>query len=61
MTFTIADQMYIVEGQSTVTIELPPGEYTYTASLGLPRFGDIHGTVTVVAGIVRPVRFTCPV
>ncbi len=61
MTFTIAGQMYTVGANSNQRIELAPGEYTYTASLGLGRYGDINGTVTVQAGVVSELWFTADV
>ena len=61
MTFTISGQMYTVEANSNRRIELPPGEYTYTASLGLGRFGDINASVTVQAGVVSQLTFSADV
>jgi hypothetical protein len=61
MTFTIAGQMYTVGANSSQRIELSPGEYTYTASLGLGRYGDINGTVTVQAGVVTKMPFSANV
>jgi hypothetical protein len=61
MTFTIAGQMYSVGANSNQRIELAPGEYTYTASLGLGRYGDINGTVTVQPGVVSQLSFTADV
>jgi predicted component of type VI protein secretion system len=61
MTFTIAGQMYTVGANSNQRIELAPGEYTYTASLGLGRYGDINGTVTVRPGVVSQLPFSADV
>ena len=61
MTFTIAGQMYAVGANSNQRIELAPGEYTYTASLGLGRYGDINGTVTVQPGVVSQLPFSADV
>jgi hypothetical protein len=61
MTFTIAGQMYTVGANSNQRIELALGKYTYTASLGLGRYGDINGTVTVQASVVSQLSFTADV
>ena len=61
MTFTISGQMYTVEANSNLRIELPPGECTYTASLGLGRFGDINRSVIVQAGVVSQLPFSADV
>jgi hypothetical protein len=61
MTFTIAGQMYTVGANSSQRIELSPGQYTYTASLGLGRYGDINGSVTVQAGVVTKMPFSADV
>jgi hypothetical protein len=61
MTFTIAGQMYTVGANSSQRIELSPGEYTYTASLGLGRYGDINGSVTVEAGVISQLSFSAEV
>jgi hypothetical protein len=61
MSFTIAGQMYTVAANSSYRIELSPGEYTYTASLGLGRYGDINGSVTVQAGVVSQLSFSADV
>jgi hypothetical protein len=61
MTFTIEGQMYTVGANSSYRIELPPGEYTYTASLGLGRYGDVNGSVTVQAGVVSQLSFSADV
>jgi hypothetical protein len=61
MTFTIAGQMYTVGANSSQRIELFPGEYPYTASLGLGRYGDINGIVTVQAGVISQLPFSAEV
>jgi hypothetical protein len=61
MTFTIAGQMYTVGANSSQRIELAPGEYSYTASLGLGRYGDINGSVTVEAGVISQLSFSAAV
>jgi len=61
MTFTIAGQMYTVGANSSQRIELFPGEYPYTASLGLGRYGDVNGTVTVEAGVISQLAFSADV
>jgi len=61
MTITIAGQMYTVGANSSQRIELFPGEYTYTASLGLGRYGDINGSVTVEAGVINQLSFSADV
>ncbi|MGB3906512.1 MAG: PEGA domain-containing protein, partial [Anaerolineae bacterium] len=57
--FTIADTMYTVEGNGSVSIELPPGEHSYTISK--PGFSDIGGTVYVEAGVLYRYPLTCEV
>jgi hypothetical protein len=57
--FTIAASMYTVEGNSDEFIELAPGRHTYTVSK--PGFVDIHGEITVEAGIMYTMPFTCEV
>lgn len=59
MYFTIAGPRYKVEGNSTEIIELPPGRYTYTVSK--PGFQDINATITVEAGVIYPLSFTCEI
>lgn len=61
MTFTVFGQMHTVEANPYRRIELPPGEYTYTASLGLARYGDTKGSVTVQAGVVSQLPLTADV
>ena len=61
MTFTISGQMHTVEANSNRRIELPSGEYTYTASLGLGRYGDITGSVTVQPSVVSQLPFSADV
>jgi hypothetical protein len=61
MTFTIAGQMYTVGANSSYRIELSPGEYTYTASLGLGRYADVNGSVTVQAGVISQLSFSADV
>lgn len=61
MTFTIAGQMYTVGANSSYRIELSPGEYTYTASLGLGRYADVNGSVTVEAGVISQLSFSADV
>jgi hypothetical protein len=61
MTFTIAGQMYTVGANSSYRIELSPAEYTYTASLGLGRYADVNGSVTVQAGVVSQLSFSADV
>jgi hypothetical protein len=57
--FTIAGNTYEVQGNGTVSIELPPGEHTYTVSK--PGFSDINGTLYVEAGMIYPYPITCQV
>jgi hypothetical protein len=57
--FTIADVMYEVPGNGSVSIELPPGEYTYTVSK--PGFSDLGGTLYLEAGQAYNYGITCQV
>jgi hypothetical protein len=57
--FTIADVMYEVPGNGSVTIELPPGEYTYTVSK--PGFADIRGSLYLEFPQLYRYPITCEV
>ena len=50
--FTIAGTMYEVPGNGEVSIELAPGEYSYTISK--PGFSDLNSTLYVEAGKMYP-------
>jgi hypothetical protein len=57
--FTIAGTMYEVPGNGQVSIELAPGEYSYTISK--PGFSDLNSTLYVEAGKMYSYPITCQV
>ena len=57
--FTIADTMYEVPANGEVSIELAPGEYSY--SVTMPRMSAIGGTIYVEAGQLYRYPITCQV
>jgi hypothetical protein len=64
VTLTIGNQVYTVPPEDQrigppVVVQLPPGQYTYTASIADPRYGDDHGTLTLAAGWNLPLNFWC--
>lgn len=55
--FTIAGNMYEVEGNSSVSIQLPPGQHPFTISI--PGFEDHNNTIDVEAGKSYGLPITC--
>lgn len=55
--FDVAGYMHDLGGSFANTIELPPGEYSYTVSA--PRHESLNGTIAVEAGLIYPLSFTC--
>jgi len=57
--FTIAGSMYEVPANGSVSIELSPGQHTFTVSM--PSYSDINGTIYIEAGKIYTYPITCQI